>query len=117
MTMGTASTMACMVEALGLTLPAAAAIPAVDSRKKAMAQLSGRRIVEMVREDFKLSKILTRQAFENAIVVNAAVGGSTNFIIHLLAIAGRLGVQLTLEDFDSIGGKIPLLVNLKPSGK
>ncbi|MHA6246771.1 IlvD/Edd family dehydratase [Pontibacter sp. CAU 1760] len=117
MTMGTASTMACMVEALGLTLPGAAAIPAVDSRKKVMAQLSGRRIVEMVREDLTLSKILTRKAFENAIVVNAAVGGSTNFIIHLLAIAGRLGVELSLEDFDTIGSRIPLLLNLKPSGK
>jgi dihydroxy-acid dehydratase len=117
MTMGTASTMACMVEALGLTLPGAAAIPAVDSRKKVMAQLSGRRIVEMVKEDLKISKILTRQAFENAIVVNAGVGGSTNFLIHLLAIAGRIGVKLDLEDFDKIGSKIPLLVNLKPSGK
>ena len=117
MTMGTASTMACMVEALGLTLPGAAAIPAVDSRKKVMAQLSGRRIVEMVKEDMKLSKILTREAFENAIVVNAGVGGSTNFIIHLLAIAGRIGVELKLEDFDDIGSKIPLLVNLKPSGQ
>ena len=117
MTMGTASTMACMVEALGLTLPGAAAIPAVDSRKKLMAQLSGRRIVEMVREDLKLSKILTRKAFENSIVVNAAVGGSTNFIIHLLAIAGRIGVELKLEDFDAIGSNIPLLTNLKPSGK
>ena len=117
MTMGTASTMACMVEALGLTLPGAAAIPAVDSRKKVMAQLSGRRIVEMVKEDMKLSQILTRKAFENSIVINAAIGGSTNFIIHLLAIAGRVGVDLKLEDFDSIGSKIPLLVNLKPSGK
>ncbi|MEP7233582.1 MAG: IlvD/Edd family dehydratase [Ginsengibacter sp.] len=117
MTMGTASTMACMVEALGLTLPGAAAIPAVDSRKKVMAQLSGRRIVEMVKEDLKLSKILTRQAFENSIIVNAAVGGSTNFLIHLLAIAGRIGVELKLEDFDAIGSIIPLLVNLKPSGK
>jgi L-arabonate dehydrase len=117
MTMGTASTMACMVEALGLTLPGAAAIPAVDSRKKVMAQLSGRRIVEMVKEDLKISKILTREAFENAIVVNAAVGGSTNFLIHLLAIAGRIGIELNLEDFDKIGSKIPLLVNLKPSGK
>lgn len=116
MTMGTASTMACMVESLGLTLPGAAAIPAVDSRKKVWAQLSGRRIVEMVREDLKLSKILTREAFENSIVVNAAVGGSTNLIIHLLAIAGRIGVKLNLEDFDRIGGKIPLLVNLMPSG-
>jgi len=117
MTMGTASTMACMVEALGLTLPGAAAIPAVDSRKKVMAQLSGRRIVEMVKEGMNLSKILTRDAFENSIVVNAAIGGSTNFIIHLLAIAGRIGVPLKLEDFDAIGSKIPLLVNLKPSGK
>lgn len=117
MTMGTASSMACMVEALGLTLPGAAAIPAVDSRKKLLAQLSGRRIVEMVREDLKLSKILTREAFENSIVINAAVGGSTNFIIHLLAIAGRIGVELNLDDFDKIGSSIPLLANLKPSGK
>lgn len=117
MTMGTASTMATMVEALGLTLPGASAIPAVDARKKVMAQLSGRRIVEMVREDLTLSKILTRQAFENSIIVNAAVGGSTNFLIHLLAIAGRIGVDLTLEEFDKLGSKIPLLVNLKPSGK
>ena len=117
MSMGTASTMACMVEALGLTLPGAATIPAVDARKKVMAQLSGRRIVEMVKEDLKLSKILTREAFENSIVVNAAIGGSTNFLIHLQAIAGRIGVALNLEDFDKIGSKIPLLVNLKPSGK
>jgi dihydroxy-acid dehydratase len=117
MTMGTASTMACMVEALGLTLPGAAAIPAVDSRKKVLAQLSGRRIVEMVKEDLKISRILTRKAFENSIIVNAAVGGSTNLIIHLLAIAGRIGVALNLEDFDKLGSKIPLLVNLKPSGK
>ncbi len=116
-TMGTASTMACMVEALGITLPGAAAIPAVDSRKKVMAQLSGRRIVEMVKEGLSISKILTRDAFENSIVVNAAIGGSTNFILHLLAIAGRIGVELKLEDFDAIGSKIPLLVNLKPSGK
>lgn len=117
MSMGTASTMACMVEALGLTLPGAAAIPAVDSRKKVLAQLSGRRIVEMVNEDLRLSRILTRQAFENAIVINAGVGGSTNLVIHLLAIAGRIGVDLSLEDFDHIGSKIPLLANLKPSGK
>ncbi|MDN5201884.1 IlvD/Edd family dehydratase [Fulvivirgaceae bacterium BMA10] len=117
MTMGTASTMACMVESLGLTLPGAAAIPAVDSRKKLLAQLSGRRIVEMVNEDLKLSKILTRDAFENAIMVNAAIGGSTNFIIHLQAIAGRIGVELTLKDFDEIGSHIPLLVNLMPSGQ
>ena len=117
MSMGTASSMACMVESLGLTLPGAATIPAVDARKKVLAQLSGRRIVEMVKEDLRLSKILTRKAFENAIVINAAVGGSTNFLIHLQAIAGRIGVELNLEDFDTIGSKIPLLVNLKPSGK
>ena len=117
MSMGTASTMACMVESLGLTLPGAAAIPAVDARKKLMAQLSGRRIVEMVKEDLRLSKILTLKAFENSIIINSAVGGSTNFILHLLAIAGRLGIPLQLEDFDKIGSDIPLLVNLKPSGK
>lgn len=116
-TMGTASTMATMVETLGLTLPGMSAIPAVDSRKKVFAQLSGRRIVEMVNEDLTLSKILTRQAFENSIIVNAAVGGSTNLIIHLTAIAGRIGVDLQLEDFDKIGSHIPLLVNLMPSGK
>ncbi|MDP4151018.1 MAG: IlvD/Edd family dehydratase [Bacteroidota bacterium] len=117
MTMGTASTMACMVESLGLTLSGAAAIPAADSRKRQMAQLSGRRIVEMVKEDLTINKILTKEAFENAILVNAAVGGSSNFIIHLIAIAGRIGVDLTLEDFDRIGSKIPLLLNLMPSGK
>lgn len=116
-TMGTASTMATMVEALGLTLPGFSSVPAADSRKKKLAQLSGRRIVEMVKEDLKLSKILTRKAFENAIVTNAAVGGSTNLIIHLTAIAGRIGVDLKLEDFDALGSTIPLLVNLKPSGK
>ena len=117
MTMGTASTMACMVESLGLTLSGAAAIPAADSRKKVMAQLSGRRIVEMVKEDLKISKVLTREAFENAIKVNAAVGGSSNFIIHLTAIAGRIGVKLELDDFDRLGSSIPLLLNLMPSGK
>lgn len=116
-TMGTASTMATMCEALGLTLPGFSSIPAVDSRKKLFAQLSGRRIVEMVKEDLTLSKILTRKAFENSIVTNAAVGGSTNLIIHLTAIAGRIGVKLNLEDFDTVGSKVPLLVNLKPSGK
>ncbi|RLJ72490.1 IlvD/Edd family dehydratase [Pedobacter alluvionis] len=117
MTMGTASTMACMVEALGMSLSGGAAIPAVDSRRKRLAQLSGRRIVEMVKEDLKISKILTRDAFENAIKLNAAVGGSSNFIIHLTAIAGRMGVPLNLDDFDDIGSKMPLLVNLMPSGK
>jgi len=117
MTMGTASTMATMVEALGLTLSGASAIPAADSRKKQMAQLSGRRIVEMVKENLTIDKILTREAFENAIKVNAAVGGSSNFIIHLMAIAGRIGVDLKLDDFDELGSKIPLLLNLMPSGK
>ncbi|MEY4738941.1 MAG: hypothetical protein RLZZ05_325 [Bacteroidota bacterium] len=117
MTMGTASTMATMVESLGLTLSGASAIPAADSRKKQMAQLSGRRIVEMVKENLTIDKILTREAFENAIKVNAAVGGSSNFIIHLTAIAGRIGVDLKLDDFDDLGSKIPLLLNLMPSGK
>jgi L-arabonate dehydrase len=117
MTMGTASTMACMVEALGLTLPGAAAIPASDSRRRRLAHLSGRRIVEMVNEDLRLSKILTREALENSIKVNAAVGGSTNFVMHLLAIAGRLGVELELDDFDRLGSHMPLLVNLMPSGQ
>ncbi len=117
MTMGTASSMATMVETLGLTLPGASAIPAVDSRKKVMAHLSGNRIVEMAREDLCLSKILTREAFENAIKINSAVGGSTNLIIHLLALAGRIGVELDLRDFDTLGSEMPLLLNLMPSGK
>jgi len=117
MTMGTASTMASMVEALGLTLPGASAIPAVDSRKKVMAHLSGNRIVEMVNENLKMSDILTRKAFENSIRINSAVGGSTNFVIHLIALAGRIGVDLTLEDFDHFGSDMPLLLNLMPSGK
>ena len=116
-TMGTASTMATMAEALGLTLPGFSSIPAADSRKKVFTQLSGRRIVEMVNEDLTLSKVLTRKAFENSIIVNAAVGGSTNLIIHLIAIARRIGVDLKLEDFDEIGSKIPLLLNMMPSGK
>jgi dihydroxy-acid dehydratase len=114
--MGTASTMACMVEALGLTLPGNAAIPAADSRRKVLAQLSGRRIVDMVREEMTISKILTREAFENAIKINAAIGGSTNFVLHLLAIAGRMEIPLSLDDFDLLGSKIPLLANLQPSG-
>lgn len=117
MTMGTASTMAVMVESLGLTLSGASAIPAADSRKKVMAQLSGRRIVEMVKENLTIDKILTREAFENAIITNSAVGGSSNFVIHLMAIAGRIGVELNLNDFDDLGSKIPLLLNLMPSGK
>jgi L-arabonate dehydrase len=117
MTMGTASTMASMVEALGVSLPGNAAIPAVDSRRYRLAQLTGRRIVEMVREDLVLSKILTRAAFENAIKANAAIGGSTNSVVHLLAIAGRLGVKLELTDWDKHGSTLPCLVNLQPSGK
>lgn len=117
MTMGTASTMATMVEALGLTLPGASAIPAVDSRKKVMAHLSGNRIVEMVKENIKMSDILTRKAFENAIMINSAVGGSTNLVIHMIAIAGRIGVDLKLDDFDNLGSDMPLLLNLMPSGK
>ena len=117
MTMGTASTMASMVEALGIGLPTNAAIPAVDSRRKTLAQIAGRRIVEMVESDLKMSKILTRQAFENAIRVNAAIGGSTNAVIHLMAIAGRMGIDLSLEDWDSLGRDIPCLVNLMPSGE
>jgi len=117
MTMGTASTMASMVESLGVALPGNAAIPAVDARRYRQAQLTGRRIVEMVEEDMVLSKILTRTAFENAIRVNAAIGGSTNAVIHLLAIAGRIGVPLTLEDWDKLGSALPCLVNLQPSGK
>ncbi len=116
MTMGTASTMACMVEALGLTLPTGAAIPAVDARRKRLAHKAGNRIVEMVHEDLRLSHVLQRENFENAIRVNAAIGGSTNFVVHLLAIAGRLGIPLDLQDFDDLGSHMPLLVNLMPSG-
>jgi len=117
MTMGTASTMASMVEALGVALPGNAAIPAVDARRVRQAQLTGRRIVEMVNDDLRLSKILTRNAFENAIKVNAAIGGSTNAVIHLLAIAGRVGVRLELDDWDRLGSALPCLVNLQPSGQ
>ncbi|MGA8151373.1 MAG: L-arabinonate dehydratase [Terriglobales bacterium] len=117
MTMGTASTMAAMAEALGLALPHNSAIPAVDSRRSVLAQMSGRRIVEMVREDLTLSRILDRKAFENAIHVNAALGGSTNAVIHLLAIAGRIGVPLTLDDWDRIGRNTPTLVDIMPSGR
>jgi L-arabonate dehydrase len=116
MTMGTASTMASMVESLGLSLPGNAAIPAVDAQRYRLAQLTGRRIVEMVHEDFRLSKILTRHAFENAIKTLAAIGGSTNAVVHLLAIAGRIGVNLKLDDFE-LGSKMPNLVDIQPSGK
>jgi L-arabonate dehydrase len=114
--MGTASTMASMVEALGLSLPQNAAIPAPDTARKILAQLSGVEIVKMVKEDRRISHVLTRKAFENAIMVNAAIGGSTNFVVHLLAIAGRIGVDLQLEDFDRFSTNIPLIANLQPSG-
>ena len=116
-TMGTASTMASMAEALGMALSGNAAIPAVDSRRRVMAQLTGRRIVQMVKDYLKPSDILTKQAFENAIRTNAAIGGSTNAVIHLLAIAGRVGIDLTLEDWDRCGRDVPTIVNLLPSGK
>jgi L-arabonate dehydrase len=117
MTMGTASTMASMVEALGMGLPSNAAIPAADSRRLALAHIAGRRIVEMVHEDLRMSRILTRAAFENAIRVNGAIGGSTNAVVHLLAIAGRIGVSLALDDWDHLGQEVPCLVNLMPSGR
>ncbi|HEY5637144.1 MAG TPA: IlvD/Edd family dehydratase [Burkholderiales bacterium] len=117
MTMGTASTMASMVEALGVGMPGNAAIPAVDARRNVLAREAGRRIVSMVKEKLTLSKILTRKAFLNAIRVNAAIGGSTNAVIHLIAIARRIGVELTLEDFDKYGRDVHCLVNLMPNGK
>ncbi|WP_205320161.1 IlvD/Edd family dehydratase [Notoacmeibacter marinus] len=116
MTMGTASTMASLTEAMGIALPTNAALPAVDARRMALAHMTGRRIVEMVEEDLKLSDVVTRASFENAIIANAAVGGSTNAVVHLLALAGRVGVDLELADFE-ISGDIPLLVNCMPSGK
>lgn len=116
-TMGTASTMACMAEALGVTLPYNAAIPAVDASRYLLAHLSGMRIVDMVWEELNLSKILTRKAFENAIRVNAAIGGSTNAVIHLKAIAGRMGVDLDLDDWTRVGRGTPTLVDLMPSGR
>jgi L-arabonate dehydrase len=117
MTMGTASTMASMVEALGIGLPGNAAYPAVDGRRNVLARMAGRRAVDMVHEDLTLSKILTREAFENAIKTLAAIGGSTNAVIHLIAIAGRIGVKLTIDDFDRLASQLPCLVNLQPSGK
>ena len=115
MTMGTASTMSSLVEAMGLSLPTNGALPAVDARRMALAHLTGKRIVEMVDEELKPSEILTREAFINAIVTNAAVGGSSNAVVHLLAIAGRVGVELDLDDID-LGKQVPLLVNCMPSG-
>jgi dihydroxy-acid dehydratase len=116
MTMGTASTMASMVEALGMSLSGNAAIPAVDARRYTLAQMTGRRIVQMVKEDLRMSRVLTKHAFENAICANAAIGGSTNAVIHLIAIAGRVGIPLSLSDFDRIGSSLPCLVDIQPSG-
>ncbi|WP_353473939.1 L-arabinonate dehydratase [Salipiger sp. H15] len=116
-TMGTASSMASMAEALGMALSGNAAIPAVDSRRRVMAQLSGRRIVQMVKDDLKPSDILTKEAFENAIRTNGAIGGSTNAVIHMLALAGRVGIDLTLDDWDRCGRDVATIVNLMPSGK
>ena len=117
MTMGTASTMASMVEALGVALPGNAAYPAVDARRARLARMTGRRIVEMVHEDLTLSRILTREAFANAIRINGAIGGSTNAVVHLLAIAGRIGTPLTLEDWDRWGQDMPTVLDLMPSGR
>ena len=116
-TMGTASSMASMVESLGMALSGNAAIPAVDSRRRVMAQLSGRRIVQMVKDDLKPSDVLTKAAFENAIRANGAIGGSTNAVVHLLAIAGRVGVDLSLDDWDRCGRDVATIVNLMPSGE
>jgi dihydroxy-acid dehydratase len=117
MTMGTASTMASMVEALGMGLPTNAAIPAVDARRRVLARMAGRRVVQMVHDDLRMSQILTKQAFENAIMTNGAIGGSTNAVVHLLAIAGRMGVDLSLDDWDRLGREMPCLVDLQPSGR
>ena len=117
MTMGTASTMASMVESLGVALPGNAAYPAVDARRNVLARMAGRRIVELVRQDVRLSSILTKQAFENAIRANAAIGGSTNAVIHLIAVARRIGVELTLDDWDLAGEGVHTLVNLMPNGR
>ncbi len=116
-TMGTASTMACMAEALGATLPGIAGTSAVDSRLLEKSVESGRLIVEMIDKDLRPNDFLTKGSFHNAIVALAAIGGSTNAVVHLLAIAGRLGIDLTLEDFDAIGSRVPLLVNLQPAGR
>lgn len=117
MTMGTASTMASLSEALGIALPMNGAIPAVDSRRRCLAEEAGHHVVSLVREGISISRILTRTAFENAIVVNGAIGGSTNAVVHLLALAGRLGVPLSLDDWDRLGRDVPCLVDLKPSGR
>ena len=117
MTMGTASTMASFAESIGIALHANAAIPAVDSRRYVLAQMAGRRIVDMVKDDITMSSLLKRENFENAIMVNGAIGGSTNAVVHMLAIAGRMGIDITLDDWDRLGQDVPCLVNLMPSGK
>lgn len=117
MTMGSASTVACLVEAMGLSMPYNATIPAVDAQRKTMSHLTGRRIVDLVKEDITLSQLVTRESFENAIKVLSAIGGSTNAVIHLLALAGRLEIDLSLEDFDKFGAGIPLLTDIQPSGR
>jgi len=117
MTMGTASTMASMIEALGVGMPGNAAIPAVDARRYVLARMAGRRIVELVKQKISVSRILTREAFENAIRALAAIGGSTNAVIHLTAVARRIGVDLDLDDFDRLGRGVHTLVNLMPSGQ
>ncbi|MGO4839424.1 dihydroxy-acid dehydratase, partial [Rhizobiaceae sp. 2RAB30] len=117
MTMGTASTMASLAEALGIAPALNGAIPAVDSRRRHLAEEAGHHIVALVRSGMTISRILTRAAFENAIIVNGAIGGSTNAVVHLLALAGRLGVPLSLDDWDRLGAGVPCLVDLKPSGR
>src|SRR5260370_6118437 len=115
--MGTASTITSLAEALGMTVPGCANIPGVDSRRLTMDDRSGRRAVELVLEDVKPSQIMTRQAIENAITVDMAIGGSTNAVVHLIAIAGRLGIDLNLDDFDAISRRTPYIANVKPSGE
>ena len=117
MSMGTASTMACVAEALGMALPGNAAIPAVDARRHVLAHMTGKRIVEMVHEDLRMSQIVTRSSLQNAVRTVAAIGGSTNAVIHLLALAGRMEIPFSLDDWDAIGRKIPTLVNLMPAGE
>lgn len=117
MTMGTASTMACLAEALGMMLPGASGLPAVDARRGTLAEETGMRAVELAGSELTPARIMTRAAFENAVRINAAIGGSTNAVVHLLAVAGRLGVPLTLDDFDRLGAELPLLVDLMPSGR
>src|SRR5713226_9030355 len=117
MTMGTASTMTSIAETMGMTLPGASSIPAVDANHSRMATFCGRRIVEMVWQDLKPSDILNEASFENAITADMAIGGSTNAIIHLVALAGRAGIKLDLKRFDEISQRTPMIANLRPSGE